>query len=138
MLSSSSPATRADASQRSSSRAQRVVVVQRGRRERASDERAAPLPRDDQALALEVAIRLRDRVRVDREIRDDLAHRRQLVADVERAEPERVLHLPHDLQIGRDAGLLVEMELDHRRIVSPSFAGGKTASPPVPYDNGTR
>ena len=114
------------------------MVLQRGGRERAGDERSAALPCDHQALALEVAIRLRDRVRVDREIRDDLSHRRQLVTDVERSEPERVLHLSHDLQIGRDAGLLVEVELDHRRIVSPSFAGGKTANPPVPYDNGTR
>ena len=51
-----------------------------------------------------VAIGLRDRVRVDREIGDHLAHRRQLVTDVDRPEPERLLHLLDDLEVGCDAG----------------------------------
>ena len=48
--------------------AQLVVVAQRRGRERARDEGAATLPRDDEPVALEIAVRLRDRVRVDREI----------------------------------------------------------------------
>ena len=113
MLSSSSPAASAASSQRSSSGAQRVVVAQRGGRERARDERAASLARDDEALALELAVGLRDGVRVDREIGDDLAHRRQLVADVDRPQPQRLLDLLHDLQVGGDTGARVEVELDH-------------------------
>src|SRR4029077_2337845 len=101
-------------------------MLQRGVSERARYEGPAPLLRDDQSLALEVAIRLCDGVRVDREVRDDLSYGRQLVADVERAEPKRVLHLANDLQIGRNSGLRVEVKLDHGGIVSPRFAGEKT------------
>ena len=75
---------------------------------------------------LELAIRLGDGVRIDREVGDDLANGRQLVADVERAEAECVLHLPHDLQIGRNSRLWVEVELDHRRMVTPRFTEEKT------------
>src|SRR5581483_12207860 len=67
---------------------------------------------------LEHAVRLEDRVRVDREARDDLLHRRQLVARREDPELDGVPHLLHELEIGRDSGTRVEMELDQRHISS--------------------
>jgi xylose isomerase len=112
------------------------MVPQRSGSERAGDERAAALPRNHKTLALEIAVRLGDGVRVDREIRDDLAHGRQLVADVERAEPQRVLHLADDLQVGRDSRLRVEMKLDHEGIVSRGFAGEKEANHLFPTTTG--
>src|SRR3954467_14446635 len=60
-----------------------VVMSKRALGERARDERAAPLPGDDEAFALELAIRLRDGIGVDRKVRDHLAHGRELVADVD-------------------------------------------------------
>ena len=71
-------------------------------------------PRLDEAARLELAVALRDGVRIDREVGDDLTHRRQLVADVEQAEPKRLLDLLHDLEVRRHAGARIEMELDHR------------------------
>src|SRR5205085_9734653 len=63
--------------------------------------------------SLEIAIRLRDRVRVDGKVGDDLADGRQLVADLDRSQTERVLDLLHDLEVRRDSGVRVEVELDH-------------------------
>ena len=89
-------------------------MLHRGSGQRAGDECAAALPRLDEAARFELSVPLRDGVRIDREIGDDLAHGRQLVADVEQAEPERLFHLLHDLQVGGDTGARIEMELDHR------------------------
>ena len=89
------------------------MVSQRRGRERVGNERAASLASDDEALALEVAVCLRDGVRIDGEIRDDFAHGRKLIADVERAESQRLLDLLHDLEVGGDTGAWVEMKLDH-------------------------
>ena len=120
MLSSSRPAWIAARQPELELGTEGIVVPQRGRRERARDERPAPLARDDEPVALEQAIGLGDRVRIDREIGDHLAHRRQLVTDVDRPEPERLLHLLDDLEVGCDAGGRVEVELDHACIVPPS------------------
>ena len=73
-----------------------------------------PCVRLHETLVLELAVGLRDGVRVDRELGDDLAHRRQLVADIEQAQPQSLLHLLHDLQVHRQAGVLIQVEL-HRR-----------------------
>src|SRR5207237_7853098 len=63
-------------------RSQLVVVAQRRGRERAGDERAASLARDDETLALEVAVCLRDGGRLDGEVGDDFGQRRKLNAAV--------------------------------------------------------
>ena len=75
-----------------------------------------PGARLDEAARLELAVSLRDGVRIDREVGDDLTHRGQLVADVEQPEPKRLLHLLDDLEVRRHAGPRIEMELDHRPV----------------------
>jgi hypothetical protein len=64
---------------------------------------------------LELAVRLQHRVWVDREPRDDLLDRRQLVAVAEQAEPQGLAHLLDDLHVRRNAGARAEVELDHER-----------------------
>ncbi len=46
-------------------------------------------------------------------LRDDLLGRRQLVARLEQAELQGLMHLLDQLQVGGDAGTGVELELDH-------------------------
>src|SRR6185503_7206841 len=58
-------------------------------------------------------------VRIDREVGHDLTHCRQLIADVEEAEAQRLLHLLDDLEVRSNTGPRIEVELDHR----PSPAG---------------
>ena len=53
------------------------------------------------------------RVRVDRQLRDDLLRGRQLVARPQQAEPQRVMDLLDQLEVGGDTGAGVELELDH-------------------------
>ena len=47
-------------------------------------------------------------------------------------EPERLLHLLHDLEVGRDAGARVEVELDHHPILRLRGAGKMLARRPGP------
>ncbi len=98
--------------------AQGAVRGQRGVAQRPDDERADTGAGSDQALVLELAVGLEDRVRVDREVAHDLFDRRQLVALAQEAEPEGLPDLLDDLQVGRDAGARIEMELDHRGLHS--------------------
>ena len=74
-----------------------------GRRPRRArpDERALPGARLDQALALQVPVGLEHGVRVHRHRGHDLPHARKLVTHVEDAHPQRLPHLPHDLQVRR-------------------------------------
>jgi hypothetical protein len=62
---------------------------------------------------LQLLVRLEHGVRVDREARDHLFHRRELLADVEEAESQRVTDLLDDLLVGRDARTRIEVEFDH-------------------------
>ena len=93
-------------------------VVAERRRRGARDERPLPAPALGDPLALERRVRLEDGVRVDRQARDDFLHRRKLVAGPEDAELDGVPHLLHELQIGRNPGARVEMELDQSHISS--------------------
>ena len=77
------------------------------------DEGADARPSGHQTEVLQLLVRLQHRVRVDRQAGDHLLHRRELVADVEEPEAERVADLLDDLLVGRDSRALVEMELDH-------------------------
>jgi hypothetical protein len=59
------------------------------------------------------AVGLEHRVRVDGQLGHHLLGRRQLVARAEQPHPQRLVHLLHELQIGRDTRCLIELELDH-------------------------
>ena len=78
-------------------------------------ETNVPCPRrpSDEALAVELAVGLEHGVRVDRQARDDLLDRRELVARMQDPEAQRLLDLLDDLEIGGDARASVEAELDH-------------------------
>ena len=95
MLSSSRPARRALASQR--------------RRAWRSGPSAASEP----LLRVPVTNVPLHRVRVDRQPRDDLLDRWQLVALPQQAEPQCVPDLVDQLQVGCDPGTGVQMEIDH-------------------------
>ena len=80
MFSSSRPAARARPIQRRSAEAQLLHAVGRRRRRLARDERAHAAPPLDQPLAVQLAVGLEHRVRVDRQAADDVLHRRQLIS----------------------------------------------------------
>src|SRR5215468_1405465 len=77
------------------------------------DEGADPALGLDEAFVVELAVRLEHRVRVDGQALDDLLDRRQPVAGSQDPEADRLPHLLHELEIGRDAGSGLEMELNH-------------------------
>ena len=66
-----------------------------------------------QALPFQVAVGLEHRVRVDRQLGDDLLGGGQLVARLQEAEPQSVMDLLDQLEVGGDTGNGVELELDH-------------------------
>ena len=119
MLSSSSPARRALASQRSRSWRSGPCAANVASVERPRHERPDPRARGHEPVVLELAVGLQHRVRIDRQVRHHVLDRRQLVALAQQAEPQRVPHLPHELLIRREAGPGVQVELDH---VGPSYS----------------
>ena len=80
--------------------AQRPVRGQRRVGQRPGHERAEPGPGRDQPLVLQLPVRLEHGVRVDRQLADHLLDRRQLVALVQQAEPQRLPDLLDQLQVG--------------------------------------
>ena len=74
------------------------------------DERAGALLGVDDPPDLHLAVRLRDRVQVHRQIDGELPHRRQLRAGREAPVGDRQQHLVDDLPVERDAGRGVEPE----------------------------
>jgi len=76
------------------------------------DERANASPPLDDAFEVKLPVRSQHGVRVDRERAHDFLHGRQLIARLEYAQPHRLPHLLHELQIRRDARAL-KMEFDH-------------------------
>ncbi|GFN05718.1 hypothetical protein Smic_42740 [Streptomyces microflavus] len=80
--------------------------------ERPADEGAEPAPRLDEALALQLPVRLEDGVRVDGGGLDDLAGGGQPVAGLQNAQAQGLLRLLDDLEVGRDAAAPVDAELD--------------------------
>ena len=84
-----------------------------GAGERRDHEGPQPGPGPHQALAFEVAVRLEHGVGVDRQLRDDLLRRRQLVTGLEQSELQRLVDLLDELEVGGDARARVEVELDH-------------------------
>ena len=88
---------------------------QRDLAERGLDERALAGPAGRQALGLQLAVGLEHRVRIDGQRGDHIADLGQLIAGLEVSEPQRVLDLLDELQVGRHAGGGVEPELDRRR-----------------------
>ncbi len=118
MLSSSSPARRALASHcsrlsRSGPWAARVLSVSVR-----VTKVPTPWPRRHQPLVLELAVGLEHGVGVDGEVPHDVLDRRQLVALAEQAEPERAADLLDQLEVRRDPGPPVQVELDHRLLYS--------------------
>ena len=67
-----------------------------------------------EALRLQLLVRLQHGVRVDRQFPDHVADLRELVAEREVTEPQRMLDLVHELQVRRHARSGVEAELDRR------------------------
>ena len=82
--------------------------------QRGLDERALAGPAGRQALGLQLLVGLQHRVRVDRQRGDHVPDLRQLVAQREVAQPQRVLDLVHQLQVGRHPGGRIQPELDRR------------------------
>ena len=117
MLSSSSPDRRALFIQRCRSWRSGPCAAKRRVRQRLRDERPEPGTGGDEPVVLELAVGLQDRVGVDREDRDHVLDRRELVALAQQAQPQRVPDLPHQLLVGREAGARVQVELNHSPIV---------------------
>ena len=107
------PAARALASHARSSCCSGPCSAKRGLAQGPGDKRAHPRLGRGQAQVLELAVGLAHGVRVDRDLRDHLLDRGQLVALGQQAQQQRLAHLLDDLQVRRDAGARVEMELDH-------------------------
>ena len=83
-------------------RAQCLAGACRGRGQGGGDERALPRPAACQALVFQLAVRLNHRVGVDRQVARDLLDRRQPVPLAQVPKQQRLPHLVHDLQVGRD------------------------------------
>src|SRR6478609_495088 len=71
----------------------------------------------DQTFALQLPVRLQDRVGVDRQRTDNLLRRRQPVAGPQQAHPNTVLDLLNQLYIRRYARLRVKNEDKHRHTI---------------------
>ena len=107
------PAARADASQ--------VVIESRKSgercgiraRQRPGNKGALARAGADQTFSLKVAIGLKDRVRVYRQLGNDLLSRRQLVAWLEESQLQGLMDLLDQLKISGDTGAGVKLELDH-------------------------
>jgi hypothetical protein len=84
-----------------------------GRAGRPDDERAQPAPSLDEAFAFELPVRLEHRVGVHRDGRHDLLGRGQPISRLEQSQPQCLLGLVHQLQVGGDTGTAVDPELDH-------------------------
>src|SRR5439155_8865384 len=93
--------------------AQRLEVVGGNGWDRVRDERPLAATPLDETAEVELAIGLQHCVWVDRERTDDFLDGRQLVSWLQDAEPERLRHLLHELEIGRHPGAGVQMKLDH-------------------------
>ena len=52
------------------------------------------------------------------DVGDHLAHRRQLVADAQHVQSQRLFDLLHNLQVGRDTRLGLQVKLDHRCLLT--------------------
>jgi hypothetical protein len=62
---------------------------------------------------VELAVRLQHRVRVDRQLPDDLLDSGELIAGLQDTQPNCLPDLLHQLQMGGHPGSLVESKLDH-------------------------
>ena len=76
------------------------------------DERALARAPGGQALVLKLAVGLQHRVRVDGQRGDHVPDLGQLVTRLEVAKSQRVLHLLHELQVGRHPRVRIQPELD--------------------------
>ena len=99
MLSSSSPARRAFVSQQRQLRAQALVRGEGSIGERSGDERPHARPTLREAFMLELPVGLQHRVGIDRDLCDDLLHRRQLITLTQNAETQRLADLLHQLPV---------------------------------------
>jgi len=96
--------------------AQRPVRGQRCAGQGPGHKRADPGPGRGQALVFQLPVGLEHRVRVDRQPGRHVLDLRQLVTLVQEAQPQRLPHLVDQLQVRRDAGPAVQVELDHRNL----------------------
>jgi len=85
--------------------------------------RAVPLGRKP-PCQLQFLVGLQHRVRVDLQRGGQFLDGGQLVARPEAAQPQRVLHLLNELQVGRHPGGGIEPELARRRRASTAGRGG--------------
>ena len=113
MLSSSSPARRALASQRLRSRRSGSWAASDASVSDRVTNVPMPGPGRDETVALQLAVGLEHGVRVDRQPRHDVLDGRQLVALTQQPQPQPVPDLVHHLQVGRHTRSAVERELDH-------------------------
>ena len=113
MLSSSRPASPGLGQPALQVRAQRPVGGERVSGRVRGDEGADARASGDQAVVLELAVGLEHGVRVDRQPGHHVLDGGQLVALLQQAQPQSLPNLLHELQVGRDAGPLVQVELDH-------------------------
>src|SRR5260370_484934 len=70
-------------------------------------------PAGNEAIALELAVCLEHRVRVDRELRYHLPGGRKLVTRPEPADPDRVANLLDQLPVGGNARCAIKAEFNH-------------------------
>ena len=115
MLSSSSPARRALAIQPCRATRSGPWAAIDSPPSEAGDEGAHAGPCAGQPLVLELPVGLEHGVGVDGQLGHHLFDRRQLLALVQQAEAQCLADLLDDLEIGRDAGAAVQVELDHER-----------------------
>ena len=100
-----------------------------------SDKGSLAGPTGHQAVALELAVRLEHRVRVDGELRHHFPGGRKLVTGLEPTNPDCPSNLLDNLPVGGDPGRPIEAEFNHcaMRIVKRSehsdLTGPRQAAP---------
>ena len=117
MLSSSSPARRALANQRCRSMRSGPCAASEASLNVPVTNVPTPGRAPTKPGVLELPIGLEHRVRVDRQARHDVLDGRQLVTLAQQPQPQRPPHLLDDLQVRRDAGTAVQVELDRLRSI---------------------
>ncbi len=97
-------------------RAQRSLGGHGGVSQGGDDEGPESWTRCDEALALQFSVGLGDGVRVDRNASNDFLDGWELVAHLKKSKSQRSANLVNELQVGRDSGSRVEIEIDQAKL----------------------